>query len=180
MFVQRDSTVQPYQSPKFKEENQLFLVYLSLKYQMFKIHNLKNKQVLVFYLWCWGRISESLTWPTWTKKCCKLHLIHPFCTMMYSSMLLKSPTSVYILLIAPTAPKRRCVKPLPLGLIWGSVGNLVNRSETQGLRTKRGYAIHRLMGLAAITRCATLISLLGRVLGFRPEALCPRQLALHA
>lgn len=70
-------------------------------------------------------------------------------------------------------PKRGRVKPLPLGLIWSSAGNLVNRSETQGLITKRGCAIHLLMGLAAIARCATAISLLGSLQGFRPETPCP-------
>lgn len=68
------------------------------------------------------------------------------------------------------SPKRRRVKRLPVGLIWGSVVNLVNRSATQGLSTEWVYAIHRLMGLVDITKCSTLFSLLGRHQGFGPQA----------
>lgn len=75
----------------------------------------------------------------------------------------------------PCASKRWCVKLQPLRFIWGSAANLVNRSERQGASAKWDYAILPLMGLAAMARCATVISLLGSVQGFRalPRTISP-------
>lgn len=55
------------------------------------------------------------------------------------------------------------------------MANLVNRSERQGASAKWGYAILPLMGLAAMARCAAVISLLGSVQGFRclPRTISP-------